>query len=123
MTCILRNISTCDVDNIGIAGFSWYYFNMNREEIIAKLQAILPEVKERYHVKSMGIFGSVARGEQHKKSDVDILVEFHQYPSLLGLVKVEHFLSKKLHQKVDLVLKDGLKRAIKKQVLEQTIYV
>lgn len=100
-----------------------YHFDMNREEIIAKLQAILPEVKEKYHVKSMGIFGSFARGEQTRRSDVDILVEFYIYPSLFGLAEIERFLSKKLRRKVDLVLKGGLKRAIKKQVLEQTIYV
>lgn len=46
------------------------------------LRRHLPELREQYHVKSLGIFGSYARGEQRRRSDLDVLVEFDRPPSL-----------------------------------------
>ena len=97
---------------------------MNREEIIVKLQAILPEVKEKYHVKSMGIFGSVARGDDTEVSDVDILVEFgEQAIGFFDFIRLQKILSDALGREVDLVTKDGLKKVIKEDILRETIYV
>ena len=48
----------------------------SREEILAILKSMKNEMSERYHVASMGVFGSVSRGEQKEGSDIDILVEF-----------------------------------------------
>lgn len=102
----------------------WYHFNMNREEIISKLQAILPEVKEKYHVKSMGIFGSVARGDDTETSDVDILVEYDIVPGFFGFIQLEKFLSDELGgRKVDLATRKALKEVIKDDILKETIYV
>ena len=49
-----------------------------REEILAILKSLKSEMSERYHVVSIGVFGSVSRGEQKEGSDIDILVEFSQ---------------------------------------------
>jgi len=110
--------------NIGIRGFTWYAFTMDREEIITKLQEILPIVREKYHVKTMGIFGSVARGDDTDASDVDILVEYDIVPGFFGFIQLEKFLSDALGgRKVDLATKKALKEVIKDDILKETIYV
>jgi predicted nucleotidyltransferase len=48
------------------------------EEIKKILKQHKRELKEKYGVKEIGIFGSYVRGEQKKKSDIDILVEFYE---------------------------------------------
>ena len=94
------------------------------EDIRAKLEALKPALKKRYQVETVGFFGSYARGEQRKKSDIDVLVEFSQ-PNAIDLfdfIELEEFLSKKLGIKVDLVTKSALKPMIKEQILKETIY-
>lgn len=111
--------------NIGILTVNCYAFSMNREAIIKKLQEVLPIVQEKYHVKTLGIFGSVARGDDTEASDVDILVEFDEQAviGLLGFVRLQKLLSDALGKEVDLVTKDGLKKVIKEDILRETIYV
>jgi uncharacterized protein len=75
------------------------------EEIRHVLQQSMPEIENRYKVKSLGIFGSYVRGDVKRSSDLDILVEFHQAPSLLEFIRMEDDLSSKLGIKVDLVMK------------------
>ena len=53
------------------------------EEILQILRNRMPELVERHHVKTLGVFGSYVRGEQTRKSDVDILVEFTEGEKLL----------------------------------------
>lgn len=94
------------------------------EEVKAKLESLKPVLKERYQVETIGVFGSFARGEQTKNSDIDILVEFSQ-PNTIDLfdfIDLEDFLSKKIGIKVDLVTKNALKPMIKDQILKETIY-
>ena len=78
------------------------------------------ELKRDYQVKDIGIFGSYVRGEQKKKSDVDILVEFDESSklSLLDFIGLENYLTDILGVKVDLVEKGTLKPRIGKHVLE-----
>jgi len=71
----------------------------------------------------MGIFGSFARCEMNQKSDVDILVDFTDTPSLLKFVNLENYLSDLLGVKVDLVMKRALKRNIGKMILKEVIPV
>jgi len=94
------------------------------EEIRSKLEMLKPVLKERYQVETVGFFGSYARGEQNKKSDVDVLVEFSQPNNidLFDFIELEEFLSKHLGTKVDLVTKSALKPIIKDQILKETIY-
>ncbi len=69
----------------------------------------MPEITDRYKVKSLGVFGSYVRGEAKKSSDLDILVEFDRAPSLLEFIRMEDDLSDKVGIKVDLVMKKALK--------------
>ena len=74
-------------------------------------------------MQTIGIFGSYVRGEQKKKSDLDILVEFSEPIGLFKFVELEDFLSQELNLKVDLVMKDALKPRIKDSILKEAIYV
>jgi len=89
------------------------------EEIRQILQQSMPELATRYKVKSLGIFGSYVRGEAKKSSDVDILVEFYQAPSLLEFIRMEDDLSERLGLKVDLVMKKALKHHKRRNILEE----
>lgn len=90
---------------------------------IAKLQELMPQLRDKYHVSSLGVFGSYVRGEQKRGSDLDVLVEFSKVPSLFTFVEIELFLAKKLGVKVDLVMKTALKPAIGEHILQEVIPV
>lgn len=81
------------------------------------------ELREKFRVKEIGIFGSFVRGEQRKRSDVDLLVEFEEPPSLFEFLDLEEYLSKLLDLKVDLVSKDALKPIIGERILKEVVYL
>jgi len=83
------------------------------------LQAYLPELRKRYGVRGLWLFGSYLRGEQHKGSDLDVLVEFDRAPSFFEFIRLERYLSELLKMKVDLVMKSALKPAIGRHILEE----
>ncbi|EDX73819.1 hypothetical protein MC7420_5699 [Coleofasciculus chthonoplastes PCC 7420] len=80
-------------------------------------------LQERYQVREIGIFGSYVRKEQTETSDVDVLVEFSQTPSLLKFINLENYLTDNLGVKVDLVHKGGLKPRIGERVLAEVVYL
>lgn len=96
---------------------------MEINEIKIKIKSAEPFLKEKFRVKKIGIFGSYSRGEQRKSSDVDILVEFYEDPSLFKFMDLEDCLKKLLKIKVDLVMKDSLKPYIGKHILDEVIYI
>jgi uncharacterized protein len=97
---------------------------MTEAEIITnELRKNIPQLKERYSVRSLGLFGSHVRGEQQRESDVDILVEFDDSPSLLKFIALERHLSDLIGKKVDLVMKSALKTGIGEHILEEVVRV
>ena len=94
-----------------------------KEEILKILEDELPYLREKFNVKSIGLFGSYARGEQKDKSDVDILVEFSKPIGFFKFMELEEYLSKRLGVKVDLVTPDALKPTIKPQIMREVVYV
>jgi uncharacterized protein len=95
----------------------------NKEEIREKINAELPFLKEKYGVRSIGIFGSFVRNEQKIGSDVDILVEFKESIGFFDFIRLENHLSHILGEKVDLISQKALKSAIKEDVLKELVYV
>jgi predicted nucleotidyltransferase len=91
--------------------------------ILSKLKELLPVLSDRYKVQELGVFGSYLRQEQRDDSDLDILVTFLAAPSLLKFIELENYLSDVLGIKVDLVMKDALKPAIGKHILEEVMRV
>jgi len=93
------------------------------EEIEKILREHKGELREKFKVKEIGIFGSYVRGEAKETSDVDILVEFDETPSLFEFIELETYLSELLGVKVDLVMKRALKPHIKQHILREVVYV
>jgi hypothetical protein len=87
---------------------------------IGTLRENLPFLRERYLVESLGIFGSFVRDDQRAESDLDLLVSFRKPPSLLKFIELENYLSD-LGIRVDLVMKDTLKRRIGKRILQEVV--
>lgn len=94
---------------------------------IERLKTILAlhkeELKKRFKVKEIGLFGSYVRQEQTKKSDLDILVTFSETIDLFTFVELEDYLSGILGVKVDLVMKEGIKPRLKERILSEAVYV
>ena len=93
------------------------------EEVLEKLRAELPELQRRYGVRSLGLFGSVVRGEERSTSDIDILVEFDRAPTFFQFIALEDELSRLLGAKVDLVMKSALKPRIGERILAELLPV
>jgi predicted nucleotidyltransferase len=86
------------------------------------LRRHLPEMQSRYKVKSLGLFGSYVRGEQRRRSDLDVLVEFGDPNlSLIKFIEMENYLSDLLGVKVDLVEKPRLKPRIGERILQEVV--
>ena len=79
------------------------------------------EIKKRFGVKRIGIFGSCARGEEKETSDVDVLVEFTE-PSFDNFMDLVFFLEDLFGKEVDLVTTGGLSPYIAPFVEEEVVW-
>ncbi|MCX6783966.1 MAG: nucleotidyltransferase family protein [candidate division WWE3 bacterium] len=86
-------------------------------------QENLNKLCQKNQISYLGLFGSFARGEADSKSDIDLLVEFLETPSLLRHVGIEYDLSENIfnNRKVDLVTKKSLNKYISPSVLQDVI--
>ena len=98
---------------------------MRRNEALKVLSEHKSELREKFGVKSIAIFGSTARGDVTSQSDVDVLVEFDPIaaPSLLDFIHLKHFLSDELNGEVDLVEKNSLIPELRDAILAESVYV
>ena len=82
----------------------------------------IPDLRRKYGVHSLAIFGSVARGDALEGSDLDLLVRFESDPpGLLRFLEMEQYLSYLLHAKVDLVMESALKPGLRDRILGEAI--
>jgi Predicted nucleotidyltransferases len=96
---------------------------MNRD-----IQAILQEHKnylaEKFGVIEIAIFGSYARGEQRKDSDVDLIVDFKKgWKTFDNYMNLKFYLEELFGKKVDLMIKSAINPRIKPFIIEEAIYV
>ena len=96
---------------------------LNRSKVLEVLRTIKPELEREYHVAEIGLFGSFARGEEQKTSDVDILVEFSRPVGMFKFLELEEYLESKIGKKVDLVSRKALKPYIGRRILNEVIVV
>ncbi|MBM4249085.1 MAG: nucleotidyltransferase family protein [Euryarchaeota archaeon] len=80
-----------------------------------------PLLRKKFKVRKIGIFGSYVRGEQSKKSDVDILVDFSE-PIGWEIVDLKELLEDALGLKVDLVVARALKPRLAAGILKEVVY-
>jgi len=92
---------------------------MNNEMELIK-RRILPVLKE-HKITKAGIFGSYARGEQNKKSDVDILIEVGDDLGLIGFISLKMLIEKAISKKIDLVEYDAIRKELREVILNEEI--
>ncbi|HBQ99829.1 MULTISPECIES: nucleotidyltransferase family protein [unclassified Roseofilum] len=95
---------------------------MNQETVISTLKEH-PETLHNLGVKSLELFGSVARNEARPDSDLDFLVEFEGKITFDAYIDLKFFLEDLFTRKVDLVIKEDLKPQICEVVITQAIHV
>ncbi len=78
------------------------------QDVINILKKHETDIKSRYKIKSLKIFGSYADERQTSASDIDLIVEFHVVPTFIELVKMEDELSQLLGVKVDLLTEESI---------------
>ncbi len=93
---------------------------LTREQVLAKLSEHREEIR-RLGARSLGLFGSVARGEDHPASDLDFLVEFEQ-KTFDAYMDLKAYLENLFGCRVDLVLADTLKPRLREPILNETIH-
>ena len=91
------------------------------EEIKTILRQHKEELRAKYKVKEIGVFGSYVQNQQKKQNDVDILVEFEVVPGLLKFIELEDYLSELLGIKVDLVLKSSIREELRDTILQEVV--
>ncbi len=87
------------------------------------LKEKIKKILKKNKVKKAGIFGSYARGENKKNSDIDILIEVDKDYSLLDLARMKIQLEKAIKRNVDLVEYATIKPLIKNQILKEEVRI
>lgn len=90
-----------------------------RSDIKSKIVSIL----KRRDVVKAGLFGSFARGEAKKKSDIDVLIKFRSGKSLLDLAGLELELEKKMGRRFDVLTYDSINPLLRERILEEEVKI
>jgi len=91
------------------------------EEIKKFLQENKEIILKEFKAEIVGIFGSYARGEQTRESDIDIVVRFREGATLFDLVELAEFLEHKLGIKVDIVSERAVRPELKESILKEIV--
>lgn len=96
---------------------------MTKKELEKKLAAHRHELR-KMGVVSLAVFGSVARNESTKQSDIDLLVDFDRDVSLFHLFEIQHRLEEIIGvPKIDLIQKGAIHPALRKRILSEAVNV
>ena len=93
----------------------------NKQRDIATVRRQVVPILKQHDIKRAALFGSFARGEQTRKSDLDVLVEFRGSKSLLDLVALKLALEDKTGRKVDVLTYRALHPALRGRVLSEQV--
>ena len=94
---------------------------MEREQVITTLRRRKRQLK-KFGVRSISIFGSIARNEARKNSDIDLLVEFDKSVGLFEFARLKMYLEEALGRKVDLVTPEALRHELRDAILREAIH-
>ncbi len=107
---------TAGVGRIRLPAVHWGWAMEQSEQILRVIRPHLPVIKERFGVRTIGLFGSWARGEASSASDVDLLVDFER-SSFDAYMDLKFYLEDLLQLRVDLVLRRALKPLLRDRIL------
>lgn len=95
---------------------------LSKQRILHELNERADEVRQRFQVNQLGLFGSYAREQANPESDIDILVDFVK-PTFDNYMDLKFYLEDLFHQKIDLVTTGALKPRLKSTILQEVQYV
>jgi uncharacterized protein len=90
--------------------------------IVRILRDLKPELISRYHVSSIGLFGSIVRNDYTSNSDVDIIVDFSK-PVGIEFIDLADLIEERIGKAVDLVSKNGVKPRYFQEIASEILYV
>jgi hypothetical protein len=90
-------------------------------KVIDILRSHEEEIKERFAVRRIGLFGSFVRGEETKESDIDILVELKD-PTFRNFMNLAFFLEDLFGRRVDLLTPEGISHRIRPNVEKEVVW-
>ena len=96
---------------------------MNRQAVLTRLKGSVEEIRQRFSVKSLSIFGSIAHDEASDDSDVDVLVVFDQKANFDGFMELKFYLEDLLGTGVDLVTDKVLRPQVRQAIEQEMINV
>jgi uncharacterized protein len=89
------------------------------EDISTLLKRLEPRLRAEFHVRSLHVFGSIARGESGPGSDIDLIVDFDGPRNFAQFMDLKLLLEDECGTKVDLVTRDALRPALEAQILAE----
>ena len=92
-----------------------------KDAIIALLREALPDLRRRWPIRSLALFGSVVRDEARADSDLDVLVEFDRPIDMFAFLALEDALAGLAGRRVDLVSRAALKHYIGRRILAEAV--
>ncbi len=96
---------------------------MTTNELIIHLKRVKGELKSRFGIEEIALFGSYARGEATEQSDVDIAILKMQKKDILKRLEAKAFLEAQLNKKIDIGYLDSMQTFIKNRIKKDLIYV
>lgn len=97
----------------------FFFFCYNLSMITKSIKKQIVSILRRQGVTKAALFGSAARGEMKKRSDIDILIKLSGKKSLLDLVRIQFMLEDKLGKKVDLLTYNSIHPLLKDIILRE----
>jgi len=94
---------------------------VSKSEILASLQNHKAELKQRFSVSRIGLFGSYLHGNADEESDIDVLVELAE-PTFDHYMELKFFLEDLFRHPVDLVLAETVKPRLKPLIAQEVVY-
>ncbi len=96
---------------------------MRRDEALKRLSEHKDELRDKFGVTSIAIFGSTARDEARPDSDVDVLIEIERPAGFFKIARVEFYLEDALGTEVDLATPGALRSPIRERIYHDLIHV
>lgn len=97
---------------------------IDANQILNYLSSNKTRFEKEYHLQKIGVFGSIARGEQNAQSDIDLIVEFDENtPDLYAIkLRLKKEIQAKFNVSVDICREKYIKSIFREQILAETLY-
>ena len=96
---------------------------MNKQVILTQLAGRMEEIRQRFSVRRLSVFGSVVRGEASEGSDVDVLVVFDRKATFDLFMDLKFYLEELLGTGVDLVTDKALRPQVRRTIEQEMVDV